>query len=340
MDIIKKNPFFSIITPVYNVERYIGNCIDSVIKQTYSSWELILVDDGSTDTSGNICDEYKNDSRIKVLHQNNKGAFRSRLKGISIATGEYTIGLDADDFLDPECLETIKNAIELSESDLIFYGFRHVGDQEGNCRCSLPAGGKYAKEDVLKEIIKGKNHSLCNKAIKLEIVKGVDFNCIKNKRILNDDYALIVPIVCKVESAYVINDVLYNYRIYSESSSNVMCTVEYILDTDFVTDFIISRLDIEKLMDKNIYQLVYLSYLDMISGRLITLFLERRITKEECTKIQLARSYIQSEKYESYKYFRQFEFIVLKLFRKKQYGILKFIMKMIRTKKKMMSIVR
>ena len=98
-------PFFSIITPVYNCRRYIRKCIESVVNQTYQSWELILVDDGSTDSSGEICDSYCYDSRIKVIHQNNKGELESRINGIAIAEGVYILGLDADDYYDKRCLE-------------------------------------------------------------------------------------------------------------------------------------------------------------------------------------------------------------------------------------------
>ena len=101
-------PFFSIITPVYNCEKYIRECIESVINQTYAFWEMILIDDGSTDGSGKICDDFSSDSRIKVIHQENAGAFISRINGITAANGVYEIGLDADDYLDKNCLETLK----------------------------------------------------------------------------------------------------------------------------------------------------------------------------------------------------------------------------------------
>ena len=106
------DPFFSIITPVYNCEKYLKECIVSVINQTYESWELILVDDGSTDASGDICDEYSGDSRIKIIHQDNAGELYSRQSGIAIADGKYVLGVDADDYLDLNALEKIKKKID------------------------------------------------------------------------------------------------------------------------------------------------------------------------------------------------------------------------------------
>ena len=89
----------SIIVPVYNIEKYIDECIQSVLNQTYTAWELILVDDGSTDNSGNICDEYaKTDTRIKVLHQKNQGVSAARNIALDKAEGDYIMFLDADDY--------------------------------------------------------------------------------------------------------------------------------------------------------------------------------------------------------------------------------------------------
>ena len=142
------NPFFSIITPVYNSKEYLQECIDSVINQTFTSWELILVDDGSTDGSGEICDTYLSDSRIKVIHQANAGAFKSRINGIEAASGVYMLGLDADDLFEIDCLEKIKNAITLSNSDLILFGYHKFGNADGNCVCTLKPMKQYTTEEI------------------------------------------------------------------------------------------------------------------------------------------------------------------------------------------------
>ena len=94
-----KIPFFSVIVPVYNCETYLRECIDSVINQTFSDWELILIDDGSSDASGEICDKYGAlDERIVVIHKSNGGEFSARKAGIDAARGKYVIGLDGDDY--------------------------------------------------------------------------------------------------------------------------------------------------------------------------------------------------------------------------------------------------
>ena len=102
----------SVIVPVYNVEKYLNKCIDSIINQTYKNLEIILVDDGSQDSSGKICDEYtKKDNRIKVIHKENGGVSSARNIGLNNATGEWIAFIDADDWVDEEYLQTLFNRI-------------------------------------------------------------------------------------------------------------------------------------------------------------------------------------------------------------------------------------
>ena len=101
----------SVIVPFYNVEPYIRNCVDSIINQTYKNLEIILADDGSTDNSGKICDEYAlKDNRIKVLHLKNGGPGIARNAGLDVATGKYIGYVDSDDYIEPDMYETLYNA--------------------------------------------------------------------------------------------------------------------------------------------------------------------------------------------------------------------------------------
>lgn len=100
------NPLISIIVPVYNAEPYLHRCLDSILAQTYTNWEAILVDDGSADNSGNICDDYaQKDNRFIVIHKENGGVSSARQTGTDIAIGEYIIHIDADDWIEPDMLE-------------------------------------------------------------------------------------------------------------------------------------------------------------------------------------------------------------------------------------------
>ena len=98
-----QNPLISVIVPVYKVEKYLHRCVDSILVQTYTNLEIILVDDGSPDRCGAICDEYAaKDSRIRVIHQENGGLSAARNAGLDVCSGEYIAFVDSDDWLDPE----------------------------------------------------------------------------------------------------------------------------------------------------------------------------------------------------------------------------------------------
>ena len=118
----------SIVIPVYNVEKYLEECVKSVREQTYSDIEIIFIDDGSTDSSGIICDNLaKEDSRIVVIHTENKGLSAARNKGISVASGDYVAFLDSDDFwLCKNGVEKAVEAIKISDCDVLFWGYKKV----------------------------------------------------------------------------------------------------------------------------------------------------------------------------------------------------------------------
>ena len=109
----------SIIVPVYNVEKYLKTCLDSIINQTYQNLEIILVDDGSTDNSGEICEEYrKTDSRIILIHKENEGLSMARNFGLDIASGDYISFVDSDDFIARNMMEALYNRLLETQSDM------------------------------------------------------------------------------------------------------------------------------------------------------------------------------------------------------------------------------
>lgn len=115
----------SVIIPIYNVEKYLSRCLDSVINQTFSNLEILLINDGSTDSSGFICDEYaKNDSRIVVIHQENKGPSHARNKGLDKAKGEYISFIDPDDFISLNFFEILLNQLNETDSDICICNFQ------------------------------------------------------------------------------------------------------------------------------------------------------------------------------------------------------------------------
>lgn len=126
----------SIIIPVYNVEKYLKMCLDSVINQTYQNLEIILINDGSTDNSGKICEEYKRaDSRIILIHKENEGLSMARNTGLDIASGEYISFVDSDDYISGNMVETLYDRLLETQSDMAVCSLQYV-DEAGKNLCS------------------------------------------------------------------------------------------------------------------------------------------------------------------------------------------------------------
>ncbi len=166
---------YSTIMPVYNAGNKLEKSIESIIYQTYSNWELIIIDDGSTDNSLEICKKYsKNDKRIKVIHQTNHGPGYARNVGIKKATGDYITFLDADDYYSNDFYETISK----SNSDMIFYGIIKENN-EGKIHdyINIFKYKKYNKEELIKLQLMGiLSWGAWRKAIKTSIAKKSLFN--------------------------------------------------------------------------------------------------------------------------------------------------------------------
>lgn len=144
---------FSVIVPIYNSRKYLEQCIHSILAQTYIDYELILVDDGSTDGSGDLCDLYyeRFPSTIKVIHQENAGVMSARISGLKHCSGEYVYFCDSDDYLDRSLLEKMNVIIETSYADLILFSYQWVNiDGE---RISHDFPHFYSEETISKEIL-------------------------------------------------------------------------------------------------------------------------------------------------------------------------------------------
>jgi len=120
----------SIIDPIYNVEAYLDRCVQSIFNQTYDNYELILVDDGSPNYSGEKCDQYaKQDKRVIVIHKQNGGLSDARNAGLEIAKGEYIVFVDSDDWLAPQYLKCLLKTAEDTDSDIVECGMRYIREK-------------------------------------------------------------------------------------------------------------------------------------------------------------------------------------------------------------------
>ena len=137
----------SIIVPIYNIENYIRECLDSILAQTYPYFELILVDDGSPDSCGRICDDYaKGDNRIKVVHKVNGGISSARNAGLEVAKGEWIMHVDGDDWIEPDMIESLIEAAQITGADMVFGDFMKYGPSAGYNK--LPTWGSDKKKSM------------------------------------------------------------------------------------------------------------------------------------------------------------------------------------------------
>lgn len=192
------NELVSIIVPVYNVEKYIHRCVDSIIKQTYCNIEIILVDDGSKDNSGSICDDYaERDSRIKVIHKENGGLGFARNSGLDVATGKYVTFIDGDDYIGESHVAGMLSLIDKTGTDTCIAGHTKVyADNE--VKHKNVCAGKVYKGDVKKEILPrmcGANSSgmdyiemsVCMVLLSNEIIQSNNLRFVSEREFVSED---------------------------------------------------------------------------------------------------------------------------------------------------------
>ena len=203
---------FSIIVPVYNVEEYLPRCLDSILNQTYEKFECIVVDDGSCDSSGVICDEYANkDSRIKVIHQQNSGLGAARNKGLGNASGEYILFCDSDDWIEKDLLFELSKNVERTNPDVVIYGFAHILTKEKNLKIYYKDEIDRIKDNLLTDEW---TCSACNKCIRKRFLYGKQFPVGG----LYEDAFFIPQLVFQAEKIEVIEKYFYNYDLRREGS--------------------------------------------------------------------------------------------------------------------------
>lgn len=212
----------SVIVPVYNAEKYVKRCIDSILNQTYKNLEVVLVNDGSTDKSGYICDMYaKSDDRIKVVHQLNKGVCVARNTGIKESSGEYILFIDSDDWIEYNTLEILMNNVKFEDIDILIYGYKMEFIQKDNKKTKIVTPEKKFYKTVLDYLddfniyrTNGLFGYCWNKIYKADIIR-------KNK-VFFEEYAFaedlyfnfkILPYCRDIK---VINDSFYHYMHQSE----------------------------------------------------------------------------------------------------------------------------
>lgn len=177
----------SLISPVYKAEAYLARCLDSIVSQTFTDWELILVDDGSPDSSGTICDEYATrDSRIKVIHKANGGVSAARQDGLDAANGEYVIHVDPDDWVEPDMLQSLYETAVAESADMVICDYSEdVGD---NRKVVFQKPSSLDSNVVFKELFHNFHGSCCNKLVRRSLFDRFGIRFPEGYTILEDLY--------------------------------------------------------------------------------------------------------------------------------------------------------
>lgn len=233
-------PLISIIIPIYNVEKYLSRCLDSVLAQTYKNLEILLIDDGSTDSSAIICDEYaRKDVRIKVFHKSNGGVSSARNLGLDKARGEYIGFIDADDEIHPDMYQMLFTQLQQTKADIAACQVEYI--KEGVTPTFSVMNRKQfvfeSPEDMC--ICLGGGYYLggitCNKLFSKNVIKEIRFNV---KTVRAEDTEFLIRISDNVNRFVIIPQILYAYYYHSQSALH-RPSLLYLLDECKVMKFFI-----------------------------------------------------------------------------------------------------
>ena len=222
-------PKISIIVPVYNVEAYLPQCLDSIIAQTLKDWECILVDDGSKDMSGKICDDYsKSDGRFVVVHKKNEGVSKARATAFEISRGEYITFIDSDDFVDDDYIAHLYGKIIEYKVDLVGCQY-YVKNGDSVTTDLRPVVGCFTKEKI-KQILQsnalydrnigksGISSYLWTKMIRRELVKSSLYA--GEGLWMGEDHAIVIEMLRKAKSIFISSEPHYYYVCHSSQVTN------------------------------------------------------------------------------------------------------------------------
>lgn len=222
----------TVIVPVYNVENYVREALESVINQTYQNLEIIVIDDESKDSSGKICDEYaKKDSRITVVHQKNKGLSGARNTGLDLATGKYIMFLDSDDKFELDACENFYNEIEKTNADYVVGNYIYIDDDGTKWEKPVFDQEKYKEFKLSIEDYKNSffimNSTVWNKVFRKSFLDELKIKFVE--RVPAEDAIFTTYCFIKSSNVYYMPKIMYNYRMrYTDSISN-SCSKDYFM---------------------------------------------------------------------------------------------------------------
>ncbi|MGQ7324723.1 glycosyltransferase family 2 protein [Streptococcus suis] len=256
-------PLISIIVPVYNVENYLDECIQTVLAQTYSNWELLLINDGSTDSSGSMCDDYaRRDDRIRVIHKNNGGLSDARNAGIDNCTGEYITFLDSDDGIREDFLETCLTTAIQHDVDIVIGHFFIWDENQQTFYYFVEQSQKdtielISAQEALNRQVVWKNFNTAPFVVAWgKVFKATLFNTIRfpKGKVFEDEYTIHKALL-KSDSVALINKEFYMYRRHGNSIMTSDFSLSKVLNNiealeERIVDLVLAKKDTELVRQK------------------------------------------------------------------------------------------
>lgn len=241
--VLKMLDLISVIVPVYNCVKYVDTCIASILQQEYENIELILVDDGSTDGSGGICDIYaKQDERIKVFHKENGGVSAARNRGIKEASGKWYSFIDADDFLDKDMYSTLLKLQKETNADIVHCGYRRI--EKNRVVYASDSGNKYIQDakEAIEYLIDGSKFSnaLWTKLFNACVIRNISFD---EKLKMNEDVLFNFEAFRHAQKIAYIDIAKYNYIVHDDSACFTIDNEKKLLDVCNVSNYMLQCLE-------------------------------------------------------------------------------------------------
>lgn len=272
-------PSVSIIVPVYNVEKYLPKCIESIMDQTFTDFELLLIDDGSPDNSGKICDEYGiRDSRIRVFHTANRGVSSARNLGIEQAQGKWVTFVDSDDWLDRKCLEICANRFD--EADVIRFSMSLIGENSDDIIIKHIKTDCNRKEYIEALIAREAILGVCGGFYKMSLFR--DYKIRFSPEYTNgEDWLVQCKLILKSQNLMLLDQALYFYNRANDSScTNVfkfaqhLSAIRVMNEIIRITEGVILNTKHNKALSKGKCMLIY----DFLASKIIT---NKKVQHEE-----------------------------------------------------------
>ena len=232
---MKNEPLVTVVIPIYNTERYLERCVESVLNQTYRSLEILLVDDGSPDGCPRMCDAFaERDARVRVIHKQNEGLGMARNTGIDHATGDYICFFDSDDYVEPDTVAACVAAAVAHRADMVVFGHTDVTPDGTPVRMRIPHPPKplFVGAEITAELLPASLYtnqnpakdwelalSSCNKLFSMAVIRRSGWRFVSEREIIAEDYYSLTELHGHLDRVYILDRAFYHYTVNTASLS-------------------------------------------------------------------------------------------------------------------------